>query len=117
MLAVANLYPVRELVVIGVAVVEETAMLDQQPAGVFRWRVTAIPAERRLAGCLADQLHRCCDLPAFLGLAEPGMVNPAIAVATDIPVASSDRRRRSRVGLEGPGTAKDRHRQAKARED
>src|SRR5215469_2018130 len=42
------------------------------------------------------------------------MVDPAIAVAADVPVAGSDSRGGRRVGLEGAGAAEDRYRQSKA---
>src|SRR4029077_11951197 len=114
---VTDPHPIGQLVVIGVAVIEKTAMLDQQPAGVFRWRIAAIPAGRGLAGSLADQVDGRCNLPPLFVFGEPGMIDPAIAVAACVPVARSDRRRRRRVCLERPCATKDRHWDPEASED
>src|SRR6516225_11758983 len=114
---IADPYPIGQLVVVGVAVVEKPAVLDQEPAGVFRRRITTIPAGGALAGGLADQVDGGGNLLPLLAFGKPGMVGPAIAVAADIPVAGSDCSGRRRVRLEGPSAAKNRHRQPEARED
>ena len=85
-------------------------MLDKQPAGVLRRRIAAVPAQRGLAGRLLDQLDGGGNLPTLLGLRQPGVIGPAIAVTADVPIAGGDRRRGRRVGLEGAGAAEDRHR-------
>ena len=54
MRAAGHPHPIRQLVVVGIAVVEEPAMLDKQPAGVLRRRIAAVPAQRGLAGRLLD---------------------------------------------------------------
>src|SRR6516162_11734361 len=114
---IADPYPIGQLVVVSVAVVEKPAVLDQEPAGVFRWRITAIPAGGALSGGLAHQLDGRGDLLSLLVFGEPGMVGPAIAMAADVPVAGSDRRCRRWVRLECPSATENRHRQSEARED
>ena len=71
-------------------------MLDQQAPGVFRGRIAAITAGGALAGRPADQVDGAGDLLPFLVFGKPRMVDPAIAVAADIPIAGSDRRSRRR---------------------
>src|SRR5215469_3218062 len=117
MRALADPHPIRQFVIVGVAVVEEAAVLDQQPARVFRWGVAAIPAQWGFGGGLADQLGGCGDLLALLRFAEARMVGPAIAVAADVPVAGGDCCSGRRVGLEGAGAAEDRYGHTKAGED
>ena len=99
----AHSHPIRQLVIVGVAVIEKTAILDEKPASVFRWRITAIPAGRTLARRLADQVDSSGDLPPLLVFGEAGVVDPAIAVAPDVPVAGSDRRRCICLRLGGAG--------------
>ena len=41
----ADPHPIGQFVIVGVAVVEKAAMLDDQPAGVFGRRIAAVPAE------------------------------------------------------------------------
>src|SRR6516164_3379902 len=117
MRAITDPHPIGQLVVVSIAVIEKSAMFDQQPASVFRRCIAAVPASGRLPGGLADQVDCRRDLPAFLGLRESGVIDPAIAVAADVPVTRSDRCRGGRVRLERPGAAKDRHRQPKTGED
>src|SRR5580692_2438200 len=114
---VTHPHPIGQLVVVGIAVIEEPAMLDQEAAGIFGRCVAAIPAGRGFASRPADQIDGLRNLPSFLGLREAWVVDPAIAVAADVPAARGDRRGGGRVRLEGLGAAENRYRHRKAGED
>src|SRR5207247_6394287 len=46
--SVAHAYPVRELVVVRIGVVEKATLVDEQPPGVHAGAVAAVPAQRAL---------------------------------------------------------------------
>jgi hypothetical protein len=60
--------PIRQLVVIGVGVIEEPAFLDQQAPRVEARPVTTIPAQRTFAGGRGDRGDGLGDLCALVGL-------------------------------------------------
>src|SRR5215207_1748539 len=92
-------------------------MLDDDAPRVHGGRVAAIPALGGLAGGRADQRDGAGDLVALVGLFQLVMLDPAIAVAADVPVAGGNRGGGRRIGLERPGAGEQGHRQPVARED
>ncbi len=114
---VAHPYPIGQLVIVGVAVVEEAAILDDQPPCVLGRCVAAIPAMGRFAGRLADQRDGAGDLLALLSLLQLVVLDPAIAMAADVPVGRGDRRRGGRVRRQRPGAGEQGHRQPESGED
>ena len=85
----AELDPERKLVTQIVAVVQEAAVLDQQPTRVVA-RPTVEPAERRLAGELRDSLDGEADMIALGFLVDLEIIEPTITVADDL-VSLSDK--------------------------
>src|ERR1051326_8400486 len=108
----AHLNPVRELVIVGVAVVEEPAFLDEQSARVDAGRVATVPADRALPDRLGQRSDGASDLLALDGFAQLEMLDPAPAVATDVETDIPDRSRGRRIAFECERAAEHRHRQA-----
>ena len=79
---------IRQLVVVGVAVVEEAAFLDQQTPGVGRSRGPSVPADRPDAGRALYRGDGARDAAAFLRLVEPIMAFPSPAVRRDLVPAA-----------------------------
>src|SRR5262249_61128094 len=70
-----------QVVVVGVGVVDEAALLDDELARVDAGAVAAVPAERPLAARPLDRLDRPLDvLPVRVAVEEPVLL-PAPAVA------------------------------------
>ena len=100
--------PIGQLVVIGVAVVEEAAFLDDQTPRVDAGPIATVPAERSRARQLLDRGDGAGDMFA-LGLGvELVMIDPAPTVATNVVAVAhhglGDRRvalERQRAGEEG----------------
>src|SRR5690348_2499789 len=102
--------PVRELVIVGVAVVEESAFLDEQSPRVDARRVAAVPADWALPDGLRQRCNGARDFRALGFLGELEMLHPAPAVAADVEAGVPYRLRRRRVALEGECAAEHRHR-------
>ena len=100
-----DLDPIGKLVVIGVAVVEKAALLDEEAAGVDARPVAAIPADRALAEQTLESRDRLGDLDALLLLQQLEMPHPAIAVAADVAAGVADRRDGGGIALEGQRAA------------
>ena len=79
-----SLDPVRQIVGIGIAGIEETAGFHHQSHGIDRGP-PGVPAERTLAGRLGVNADRLCDLRALLGLRHVLVLDPFQAVTGDIP--------------------------------
>src|SRR5579885_1718766 len=109
--------PVGKLVVVGVAVVEEPAFLDQEAARVDAGRVAAIPADGTLTHGLGERRDGAGDLRALRLLREFEMLDPAPAVAAHVEAGVADRPRRRRVALERQRAAEHGQRQAALPED
>ena len=73
-----------KVVIVGVGIIEEAAMLAQQPAGVERGRRARVPADRRRAGGLRDCRHGARDRLALLPLVHMGVPLPAPAMGGDL---------------------------------
>src|SRR5205823_4546556 len=82
---------VGQVVVVGVAVIDEAAVLDHQLAGVLARTVAAVPAGRLLAGGAGQAVEAGVDRPP-LGLAVHQVILlPPIAVAADVVALRGDR--------------------------
>jgi hypothetical protein len=79
-----DLDEIRQIVVIGVAVVEKAAFFDQQPPGAIRSRRSSVLADRPNAGCLPDRRDGQCDTLALRRLVERVMAFPAPAMRRDL---------------------------------
>ena len=91
--------PVRQLVGIGVRVVKEAAFLDHETPGVGAVPAR-VPAEGALAGDPGLDLDRLPEMLAFGVDVEILVVDPAIAVARDLPSRLVHRGHRLGVALE-----------------
>src|SRR5206468_930306 len=78
---VSDLHEIWQVVVVGVAVVEEATFLDQQASGVRRAGRPCVPADRPGAGYRFYRPHGACDAVAFLGLIQIGVPFPAPAIS------------------------------------
>src|SRR3546814_16784027 len=68
----------------------DLAVLDQQPAGVHARSVPAVPAGRLRAGGAFQRGDGAADVLALLGFAPPPVLDPAPAVAADVPAGIAD---------------------------
>src|SRR5262245_23099296 len=102
--------PVRQIIRVGIGVVEKAAMLDDQPA-----RVGTIPAgvppDRPLAGELLDGADRERDVFALRVLIHRLVAEPAPAVTRDLVATRNHRGHRFGVALHRHGDAEYGHRQ------
>src|SRR5260370_1711767 len=112
MRAAAHLDPIRKLVVVSVAVVEEPAFFDQEAPRVDAGCVATVPADRALPDRLGQRRDGACDLLALDSLAQLEMLDPAPAVAADVEAGIPDRPRRRRIALERERAAEHCQRQA-----
>src|SRR5271156_2923944 len=91
MMAVAEFHPERQFVAEIVTVVEEAAVLDQEPPRVYA-RTTVEPSCRRRAGQGPDPRDGEPDMLTLLVLRHPMVVEPAPAMADDfMPVGDKGR--------------------------
>src|SRR5215470_18462282 len=102
---------VRCVIVVGVGVVQEAPVLDEQAARIDRGRGLCVPAHWRLAVHSTDRLDALRDQRALLCLLHPGVRLPAPAVALDLVAAlrgvlADPRRRRERASA---GIERQRH--------
>src|SRR5947199_13117 len=91
--------PVREIVVVGVRVVQEPALLDDEATGVGT-QPSGVPAERPAAGGFRQALDRQTDVLALLVLTDELVINEAPAVAHHLVARLDERRGRRAVALE-----------------
>ncbi len=103
-------HPVRQIVVVGVAVVEKAAVLDHQAAGVEA-RSSRVPARGAFTGEPLDALRATPDVLAFLTFVYVVVVDPPPAMTHDIVGLGPDHGRDRRVLLEGEAHGVDRQRQ------
>src|ERR1044072_9360481 len=96
--------PVRQGVIVGIAVVEEAALLDDQLARMHARSIAAVPAERPLAGGLRDRIDRAADMVALLLAGQQRAVLPAPAVRDDVMAARPHLSRGVAVAVECDGT-------------
>src|SRR5882757_2241215 len=82
--------PVGQVVVVGVAVVGEAALFDQQFAGVDAGAVAAVPPDRTLAGGLLDRRDRSADVVPLLLAGQQYDVFPAVPVGHHVVAAPTD---------------------------
>ena len=99
-------FPVGQVVVVGVAVVEEAAFLHHQPAGV-RAGAAGVPADRALAGQFGEDADGFEHVLALLGLVHVLVVDPAVAVAADLVAGLGHGADHVRVALGGHGHGED----------
>jgi len=99
-------FPVGQVVVVGVAVIEETAFFHHQLAGVGAG-ATGVPAQRTLAGDFGEDADRFEHVLAFLGFVHVLVVDPAVAVAADLVAGIDHRADHIRVTLGGHGHGED----------
>mmetsp|Transcript_41735 Transcript_41735/g.138803 ORF Transcript_41735/g.138803 Transcript_41735/m.138803 type:complete len:203 (+) Transcript_41735:61-669(+) len=79
-----DLRPVWQLVVVRVTVVQEAAMLNQQPACALGRRRAAVPAARRRTEACRQAGDGLRDARPLLLLSHASMVLPAVAVAAHV---------------------------------
>src|SRR5262249_34583722 len=115
--AVVHPHPVRQLVVVGVGVVQKAALLDQEAPRVHAGPGAAVPAEWPLADGLLHRLDGLPDVLALLRLGELPVLDPAPAVRADVEAGFADRRRDRRVALERQRAAEHGQRQPALLED
>jgi hypothetical protein len=99
--------PVGELVVVGVGVVEETALLDEKSPRVGAGAVPAVPAKRPAPGRADERLDRTPNVLPLLCLGQLEVLDPPPAVAADVVPCVDDRARDRGVPFEGEGTGED----------
>ena len=93
-------HPIRQLVVVSVGIVEETAFFDEQSAGVHTRPGAAVPTRRRRAQQLLDRLHRHPDVVALLLFVESIVLDPTPAMAADVEPCVKNRRGHRRIAFE-----------------
>ena len=103
--------PVRQVVGVRVCVVDEAAVLDDQPSRV-RAVAPGVPAFRRVAGQTLDRRDRARDVIALGRFVDVLIRDPAPAVARDFVAIGEHRLDPGRIALERHGDAEDRHRDA-----
>src|SRR5262245_42878750 len=84
---VSDLNVVRRVIVVGVGVVQESPVLDEQATRIDRGGGLRVPADWRLAVHAADRLNTLRDERTLLGLVHTGVRLPAPAVALDLIAA------------------------------
>src|SRR5262252_7626807 len=81
-----DLDPIGQLVVVGVGIVENAALLHEQPAGVLTRSEAAVPAKRALSGRAPERGDRERDTLTLRFLAQAKMLLPAPAMAADVEI-------------------------------
>src|SRR6266446_217455 len=76
--------PVWQLIVIGIRVVEKTALLHEQTPGVDTWTIAAIPAERSGPDAELQRSNSLADMLVLLRGVELIVLLPAPAMAADV---------------------------------
>ncbi|MNC17434.1 hypothetical protein D3C75_653140 [compost metagenome] len=99
-------FPVGQVVVVGVAVVEETTFFHHQATGV-RARAAGVPAQRASACDFGKDADRFEHVLAFLGFVHVLVVDPAIAMAADLVAGIDHGADHVRVTLGGHGHGED----------
>ena len=99
-------FPVGQVVVVGIAVVEEAAFLHHQAPGV-RAGAPGVPAQGPFAGDLGEDANRFEHVLAFLGLIHVLVVDPAVAVAADFVAGLDHGADHVRMALGGHGHGED----------
>src|SRR5262249_6582299 len=110
----ADVYPIGQIVRVGGAIIEKTAFLCEQPAGVHAGRIAAIPAERAHSHRGGDGSNGSADFLALFGLRELIMLGETIAMRAHIPAGLTDGGGCFLVALERKRAAVDRERQIAA---
>src|SRR3984885_8178824 len=100
MRATRNLRPIGQIVVVAVAVVQETAGFHHQSTRIGAWS-PGVPAERSPPDHARDDLYVAQDVGAFYVLGNELVVDPALAMTGHLETALSDRGRSLRVALQG----------------
>ncbi len=106
-----DLGPEGQVVAVVVGVVDEAAVLDDEAARVGAV-AAGVPAQRRAARQLADDLHADAHVLALGGFVDVLVVDPAPAVAGDLVAQVHKGLRHIRMALQRHRHAKDRQRQA-----
>ena len=102
-------FPVGQVVVVGVAVIEKTAFFHDQPAGVGAC-AAGVPAQRAFAGDFGEDADRFEHVLAFLGLIHVLIVDPTITVTADFVTGGDHGTDHVRVALGSHGHREDRQR-------
>src|SRR5882757_11336476 len=100
--------PVGQVVVVGVAVVGEAALFDQQFPGVNAGAVAAVPSDRPCTGGLLDRGDRLGDVLPLLVPGQQGDVLPPVAVGDDVVHARADIPGDIPIALQGHGAGVER---------
>ncbi|OMP13156.1 hypothetical protein COLO4_02182 [Corchorus olitorius] len=99
-------FPIGQVVVVGVAVVEEAAFLHHQAPGIGPGSA-GVPAQRSFAGQFGEDLDGALQMDALLGFVHVLVVDPAIAVAADLVAGLDHGADDLGVALGGHGHGKD----------
>ncbi len=91
--------PVRQLVCVRVRVVEKASLLDDETARVLG-DAARVPADRALPADTLDRLDRAPDIGSLLFLGHFEVVDPAPAMARDLPACVDHRAGSHRTALE-----------------
>src|SRR5262245_42053824 len=106
-----DILPERQLVRVGVRVVEEPALIDEQPARVDAWPVPGIPAFRSVPDGPCQRFDSLPDLFELLSFPELMRSLPTPSVTAHVKSRIANRSRRLRVAFDGQRACKDGHRQ------
>src|SRR5262245_1265159 len=110
MRTVINGYPVRQLIIIGVGVVEKAPFLDEETPRVDTRTIAAVPAQWPRPDGLLQGRNGLMDVLTLLGGVELVMFLPAPAVTADIIAGLHNCLGCRRMTFQRQGTAKDRQR-------
>ncbi|MNH60701.1 hypothetical protein D3C73_125920 [compost metagenome] len=99
-------FPIRQVIVVGVAVVEETTFFHDQATGV-RASAAGVPAQWALAGDFGEDADRFEHVLALLRFVHVLIVDPAVAMAADLVAGIDHCADHVRVALGGHGHGED----------
>ena len=114
---ILHLDPVRELIIVGVAIVREATVLNEKLPGNGRRCVAAVPSFGGTSDQPMDRVKRPSDLVSLCGLVEKVVLNPAPAVAHDVPIAVGDRLSSSGIPFQCQSRGEDRERESPVPEE
>src|SRR6185369_8443123 len=106
-----------QVVVVGVAVVDEAAVLDDQLAGLLARTVAAIPPERALPRGALDPGVALVDGPALRLAVHEVVLFPPVAMPADVVALRGDGARHGRVAFQRDGAGEERAPHLVLRED
>src|SRR6266478_4549020 len=79
-----NLYKIRDVIVVGVRIIEEPALLDHEPPRPHAGTISAIPANRSLTAGFCKRLDRKADVFSLVLLRQLEHFLPPVTMAADL---------------------------------